>query len=75
MRRSRQKSRLHLPNGVNMNQSSISADLEDALLKTGELRNVIAFATSKAMAEEALNNEKFWAQRSHLPFQYFFERN
>jgi len=24
---------------------------------------------------EALNNEKFWAQRSHLPFQYFFERS
>jgi hypothetical protein len=63
--------KLYLDSGAPGDNYEVTKDMYELLRRQGYVpgQDVLYFAFP-----EDLHNEKYWSLRSHLPYQYFFER-
>ena len=63
--------KIYLDSGAPGDNYEVTKDMYELLRRQGYVpgQDVLYFAFP-----ENLHNEKYWALRSHLPYQYFFER-
>jgi predicted alpha/beta superfamily hydrolase len=67
----RRPAKIYLDSGAPGDNYEVSKDMYELLRRQGYVpgQDVLYFAFP-----EDLHNEKYWSLRSHLPYQYFFER-